>query len=122
MILYTYKMDLETFTVFIILFMVEDLPDPTVCSNPANVGECCGDSFDHKQSPGLCGRCFITVNHPERAKVMEVCFGSTFRPNTYLYFFAQDWPQCTGCSAQLKLLKGPRCGPCLKKGILLPFI
>ncbi|KAJ6491126.1 kinase-like domain-containing protein [Mycena sanguinolenta] len=27
----------------------------------------------------------------------------------------KDWPQCTGCSAQLKLLKGPRCGTCVKK-------
>lgn len=28
----------------------------------------------------------------------------------------QDWPQCAGCSAQLKLLKGTRCGTCLRKG------
>ncbi|KAJ6555509.1 hypothetical protein B0H10DRAFT_1967749 [Mycena sp. CBHHK59/15] len=28
----------------------------------------------------------------------------------------KDWPQCTGCSVQLKLLKGPRCGACTKKG------
>ncbi|KAJ7922638.1 hypothetical protein B0H13DRAFT_1865652 [Mycena leptocephala] len=27
----------------------------------------------------------------------------------------KDWPQCTGCSAQLRLLKGSRCGTCLKK-------
>ncbi|KAJ6617722.1 hypothetical protein B0H10DRAFT_2218262 [Mycena sp. CBHHK59/15] len=27
----------------------------------------------------------------------------------------KDWPQCTGCSVQLKLLKGPRCGACTKK-------
>ncbi|KAJ7501191.1 kinase-like domain-containing protein, partial [Mycena galericulata] len=71
--------------------------DPTLCTNLDSPGESCGGTFDHKSSPGLCAACYMAVKDTERAELMK------------------DWPQCTGCSAQLKLLKGPRCGTCLKK-------
>ncbi|KAJ7857104.1 hypothetical protein B0H14DRAFT_2578519 [Mycena olivaceomarginata] len=71
--------------------------DPTLCTNPDASGESCGGSFDHKSSPGLCAMCYMATKDAARAEAMK------------------DWPQCTGCSAQLKLLKGARCGPCLRK-------
>ncbi|KAJ6600645.1 hypothetical protein B0H10DRAFT_1958769 [Mycena sp. CBHHK59/15] len=78
--------------------MADDMAlDPTLCTNPDSPGESCGGSFDHKASPGLCATCYIAVKDAGRAETMK------------------DWPQCTGCSVQLKLLKGPRCGACTKK-------
>ncbi|KAJ7183810.1 kinase-like domain-containing protein [Mycena filopes] len=71
--------------------------DPTLCTNPDAPGEACGGSFDHKESPGLCASCYMSLKDAARAEEMK------------------DWPQCMGCSAQLKLLKGPRCGTCLRK-------
>ncbi|KAJ7768617.1 kinase-like domain-containing protein [Mycena maculata] len=78
--------------------MANNIPiDPTLCTNPESPGESCGGSFDHKASPGLCAMCYIATKDAAKAETMK------------------DWPQCTGCSAQLKLLKGPRCGACLRK-------
>ncbi|KAJ6510988.1 kinase-like domain-containing protein [Mycena sanguinolenta] len=64
-----------------------DNVDPTLCSNPDPdaLGECCGDSFDHKDSPGLCARCYIVTKDPKRAEIVK------------------DWPQCTGCNQQSAL-------------------
>ncbi|KAJ7109627.1 kinase-like domain-containing protein [Mycena crocata] len=46
----------------------------------------------------------------------ECCGGSfDYKASPGLCAFIHDWPQCTGCSAQLKLLKAPRCGACKKK-------
>ncbi|KAJ7261621.1 kinase-like domain-containing protein [Mycena rebaudengoi] len=76
-----------------------DTIDPTVCINldPNSSGESCGGIFDHKDTTGLCAMCFIATTNATRAEAMK------------------DWPQCTGCSAQLKLLKVARCGSCLRK-------
>ncbi|KAJ6617370.1 hypothetical protein B0H10DRAFT_1878500 [Mycena sp. CBHHK59/15] len=76
---------------------VEPPLDPTLCTNPGSPGECCGDPFDHKTTPGLCARCYIATKDPERAELMK------------------DWPQCKGCSAQFKHLKATLCGTCVKK-------
>ncbi|KAK7013006.1 kinase-like domain-containing protein [Favolaschia claudopus] len=71
--------------------------DPSLCTNPDSPGECCGDSFEHKTTPGLCGKCYIVLTSSENADKMK------------------DWPQCQGCSAVYKLLKASRCGTCVKK-------
>ncbi|KAJ7768664.1 hypothetical protein DFH07DRAFT_938396 [Mycena maculata] len=86
--------------------MADDV-DPTLCINPESPGESCGGNFEHKTAAGLCAVCYIITTDATRAETMK------------------DWPQCTGCSAQLKLLKGARCGTCLKKdqqiaGVALP--
>ncbi|KAJ7236693.1 hypothetical protein C8J57DRAFT_1529988 [Mycena rebaudengoi] len=90
--------------------MADDIDpiDPTICTNPDFPGDCCGSTFDHKQSPGLCAMCYIATKDVERAEIMK------------------EWPQCTGCSAQLKKLKGARCGTCMRKdqpiaGAVLPL-
>ncbi|KAJ7145061.1 kinase-like domain-containing protein [Mycena crocata] len=79
--------------------MADDIQpsDPTLCTNPDAPGEACGGSFDHKEAPGLCASCYMSLKDATRAEEMK------------------DWPQCSGCSAQLKLLKGSRCGTCLRK-------
>ncbi|KAJ7474554.1 kinase-like domain-containing protein [Mycena galericulata] len=74
-----------------------NLIDPTLCTNPENPGETCGGFFEHKTSPGLCAFCYLLVNDAARAEALK------------------DWPQCQGCSAQFRNLKGPRCGSCVKK-------
>ncbi|KAJ7460344.1 hypothetical protein B0H11DRAFT_2058208 [Mycena galericulata] len=76
--------------------MADDV-DPTLCINPESPGESCGGNLGHKTSAGLCSMCYIVTTDATRAETMK------------------DWPQCTGCNAQLKLLKGARCGTCLKK-------
>ncbi|KAJ7439539.1 kinase-like domain-containing protein [Mycena galericulata] len=76
--------------------MADDV-DPTLCINPESPGESCGGNFEHKTAAGLCAMCYIITTDATRAETMK------------------DWPQCTGCSAQLKLLKAARCGTCLKK-------
>ncbi|KAJ6560014.1 hypothetical protein B0H19DRAFT_1234426 [Mycena capillaripes] len=77
-----------------------DFVDPSLCINPDSPGESCGGTFDHKTSPGLCARCYMATKDAARAEDMK------------------DWPQCTGCSAQLKHLKGLRCGTCLRKDLI----
>ncbi|KAJ7779279.1 hypothetical protein B0H14DRAFT_2631342 [Mycena olivaceomarginata] len=67
--------------------------DPTLCTNPDAPGECCGGSFDDKSSPGLCAMCYMATKDAALAEAMK----------------------CTGCNTQLKLLKGARCRPCLRK-------
>ncbi|KAK6974144.1 kinase-like domain-containing protein [Favolaschia claudopus] len=81
--------------------MAQTEADPTICTNLEVPGQCCGDSFDHKATPGLCSVCYMATTDPARAATMK------------------DWPQCKGCSAQLMLLKAPRCGACIKKGQVL---
>ncbi|KAK7029999.1 hypothetical protein R3P38DRAFT_3188934 [Favolaschia claudopus] len=76
--------------------MAQDV-DPTLCTNLNSPGECCGASFDHKATPGLCAACYVATT--DSARALE----------------RKDWPQCEGCSAQLKLLKGSRCGSCIRK-------
>ncbi|KAJ7105542.1 hypothetical protein C8R44DRAFT_886492 [Mycena epipterygia] len=71
--------------------------DPTLCIDVDAPGESCGGLFEHKNSSGLCAMCYMTKNNAPRAEEMKT------------------WPQCDGCSAQFKLLKGPRYGICLKK-------
>ncbi|KAJ7660416.1 hypothetical protein DFH06DRAFT_1130305 [Mycena polygramma] len=73
--------------------------DPNICVNLETPGASCSDFFPYKESPGLCATCYITRKDPERAEKMK------------------DWPQCTGCSAQLLLMKGMRCGTCIKKDL-----
>ncbi|KAJ7261489.1 kinase-like domain-containing protein [Mycena rebaudengoi] len=79
--------------------MAEDIEplDPMLCINLDSPGESCGGLFEHKTSPGLCAMCYMDKKDSGRAQEMK------------------NWPQCTGCSAQLKNLRGDRCGTCLKK-------
>jgi hypothetical protein len=124
----TYIRDMQILTHFHpSTLMADDIYplDPTLCTNPDSPGECCGDSFDHKTSPGLCAKCYITSTNAERAEIMKVCFCSIFDDLIVdsQYIPRKDWPQCKGCSAQFKLLKAPLCGTCAREGrsFLLAF-
>ncbi|KAJ6602926.1 hypothetical protein B0H10DRAFT_1958066 [Mycena sp. CBHHK59/15] len=79
--------------------------DPTICINLEAPGASCGGTFQHKTTPGLCAMCYIITKDAVCAEQMK------------------DWPQCLGCSTQLMLTKGVRCGTCLRKdaaALLLP--
>ncbi|KAJ7239532.1 kinase-like domain-containing protein [Mycena rebaudengoi] len=54
--------------------MADDIDpiDPTICTNPDFPGDCCGSTFDHKQSPGLCAMCYIATKDVERAEIMKL--------------------------------------------------